>query len=39
MTTIFISRHSEPFRDLLGNYEANETLQIKGTLSVLVTRV
>ena len=29
MTTVFISRHSEPFRDLLGNYNANETLQIR----------
>ena len=29
MTTIFISRHSQPFRKLLGEYQANEIEQIR----------
>ena len=29
MTTIFISRHSQPFRKLLGEYDANEIEQIR----------
>ena len=29
MTTIFISRHSQPFRKLLGEYNANEVEQIR----------
>ena len=38
MTTIYIARHSQPFRDLLGEYCADEQEQIKNEknpLSVL----
>ena len=40
LTTVFIARHAEPFRDLLGDYNANEPEQIrneKNFLSVLGT--
>ena len=29
MTTVYISRHSEPFRKLIGEYNANEVEQLR----------
>ena len=35
MTTIYILRHSQPFRKLLGNYNANEVEQIRNEKNML----
>ena len=35
MTTIYLIRHSQPFRKLLGNYKANETEQLKNEKNIL----
>ena len=35
MTTIYISRHSQPFRKLLGNYNANELEQIRNEKNIM----
>ena len=34
MTTIYILRHSQPFRKLLGNYNANEVEQIRNEKNI-----
>ena len=33
MTVVYISRHSQPFSDLINNYEVNELFQIRNEKS------
>ena len=35
MTTVYVSRHSEPFRDLLGEYNSEDKEQVRNEKNIL----